>query len=107
LPVLEFRQVEESADDLHMQQRFMVVASSAQGLSFMQTETHRGDSGPNMFMTADALRERAWLTNWLKLELGTNRSFLSMSDRRSACAAPVNAPVRHRPRNSAFMFVSA
>lgn len=66
--MLKLRQVEESADNIHMQQRFMIVACIAKVFCLMQMDAHGCDRRLNVLMAANAFGERTRLASWLETE---------------------------------------
>lgn len=68
--VLKLRQIEESANDIYMQQRLVVVARVAKLVRLMQVVAHRCDRRLDVLMAANAFGNRAWLAPWLKSKSG-------------------------------------
>lgn len=55
--MLKLRQVKERANDIYVQQRFMIVACVAKAFGLMQVDAHGCDRRLNVLMAANALGE--------------------------------------------------
>lgn len=68
--VLKLGQIEESANDIYVQQRLMVIARVAKLVRLMQMIPHRCDRRLDVLMAANAFGDGAWLAPWLKSKSG-------------------------------------